>query len=881
MKHLIQFVCTAALVGLILPLSATDALAKKPKKKGAKTEASAPKAKPETEYDKLFKDKKCETVRGMMTLHDVEGKLYVELPLSLLGRDMLIGSTVSKITDNRFASAGEKPHEPVQFTFEKAGKKITLCRSNFDMLTDDDRMRQSIRANAMQSVLAAFDIKAYAPDSTAVVVDMTDFFLGDREELSPFPTASPASAVQITKQFKRDLSRLETVKAFSDNVSVRSSLSYTVSMSNRQRRIIYMTDRPFTAEMTRSIILLPEKPMRPRLADPRIGIFYQGKSKFGDGGRWAKAVYYTRRWRIEPSDSAAWLRGEQVEPVRPIVFYIDDAFPENWRPYIRQGVEVWQKAFERIGFKNAIVARDFPKDDPEFDPDNIRYNCIRYSPSWTANAMGPSWADPRTGEILNASVSVYHNLVKLVHSWRFIQTAPADPEVRKVRLQDSIMGDCIRYVLSHEVGHCLSLMHNMAGSSGIPVDSLRSPSFTARYGTTYSIMDYARNNFVAQPGDKERGVRLTPPELGEYDYYAIDWLYRPIPEAATPEEEAPVLNRWISDRSGDPVYRYGKQQFLARVDPSAFEEDLGDDPVKAADYGVKNLRYLLSHLNEWTAGDDPDFEFRHTVYNETLMQYQRYLTRVLCNIGGIYLNERYEKDARASYEPVPGDEQRRSTAFVLRQVKDLDWLDDPEVRRILPLGPQFAPQLSQSLFKSLLQRCGMLWHSAPLMGRDAYSQRDFLNELFDAVWEPTRRGRSLTPVERDMQQLYIAYLMTNSSVMAAVEQPVPYRNGLTSCVFPLPESVSERSRQDFGTLPESVLGMFTNREGGLRESLSGEHAGFAFFAGIQGQTPVSKHICFGLLDRSLKMLKSRVATGSEETRRHYELLIHKIEQELK
>lgn len=881
MKHLIRTVCAAVLVGLVLPFSATEALAKKAKKKSGKTEASAPKAKPETEYDKLFKGKTCKTARGMMTLHDVEGKLYVELPLSLLGRDMLLGATVSKITDNRFASAGEKPHEPVQFTFEKAGKKITVCRSSFDLITDDDRIRQSIRSNAMQSVLAAFDIKAYAPDSTAVVIDMTDFFLGDREELGPFPVTSPASAVQITKQFKRDLSRLEGVKAFSDNVSIRSSLSYTVSMVNRQRRIAYMTDRPFTAEMTRSIILLPEKPMRPRLADPRIGIFYQGKSKFADGGQWAKAVYYARRWRLEPSDSAAWLRGEKVEPVRPIVFYIDDAFPESWRPHIRQGVEVWQKAFERIGFKNAIVARDFPKDDPEFDPDNIRYNCVRYSPSWTANAMGPSWSDPRTGEILNASVSVYHNLVKLVHTWRFIQTAPADPEMRKVHISDSIMGDCIRYVLSHEVGHCLSLMHNMAGSSGIPVDSLRSPSFTARYGTTYSIMDYARNNFVAQPGDKERGVRLTPPELGEYDYYAIDWLYRPIPEAATPEDEVPVLSRWISERSGDPVYRYGKQQFIARVDPSAFEEDLGDDPVKAADYGVQNLRYLVSHLNEWTAADDPDFEFRQTIYNEMLMQYQRYITRVLCNIGGIYLNERYEKDARPSYEPVSAADQRRSTAFVLRQVKDLAWLDDPEVRRVLPLGAQMAPMLSQALFKSLLLRCGMLWHSAPLMGRDAYTQRDFLDELFDAVWEPTRRGRSLTAVERDMQQLYIAYLLTNSSVMAAVEQPVPYQNRLTSCVLPLPESVLARSRQDFGILPESVLGIFTNREGGPDEWLSGEHAGFGFFAGIQGSAPVSKHICFGLLDKSLKMLKSRAATGSEETRRHYELLIHKIEQELK
>lgn len=878
MKHPIKFIFPAVCAAFVLMLSAPDTFARKTKKKD-KTEAAAPAPKPESEYDKLFKGKKCETVSGMMTLHNVEGKLYVELPLSLLGRDMLMGSTVSRITDNRFATAGEKPHEPFQFTFEKEGKKINVCRSRFDLLTEDESIRQSIRANSMESVLAAFDIKAYSPDSTAVVFDMTDFFLDGREELGPFPTLSPIGSIQLNKDFKRDLSHLVAVKAFSDNVSIRSSLSYNVTMSNRVRRVVYMNNQPFTAEMTRSIILLPEKPMRPRIADPRIGIFYQAKSKFGNGGSWVKASYNTRRWRLEPSDSAAWLRGELVEPVKPIVFYVDDAFPESWRPYIRNGVEVWQKAFERIGFKNAIVAEDYPEDDPEFDPDNIRYNCIRYSPSWTANAMGPSWADPRTGEILNASVYVYHNLVKLVQTWRFVQTAPADPDVRKVNIDEKILGDCISYVLSHEVGHCLSLMHNMAGSSGIPVDSLRSPSFTSRYGTTYSIMDYARNNFVAQPGDKERGVRLTPPELGEYDYYAIDWLYRPIPEAATPEDEVPVLNRWISEKSGDPVYRYGKQQFMARVDPSAFEEDLGDDPVEAARYGVMNLQYVMEHLNEWTAEDDPDFEFRQTIYNEIIQQYQRYLTRVLYNVGGIYLNERYEGDARESYAPVSREDQQRTVAFVMQQVKNLDWLDSQDVKRNFPLAPQIAPTFRQALFKSLLQRCGMLWFCTPIMGKDAYSQEDFLNEIFNAVWEPTRRGRSLTPVERDIQQIFISYLLTNSSVMMAVEQPAPYK--LTSCVVPLPESVLQKSREDFGILPESVLGIFTNREGGLDEMLSEEHAGFAPFTGIQGQPPVSRHICFGLLDKSLKMLKSRVATGSEETRRHYEMLIHKIEQELK
>ena len=242
-------------------------------------------------------------------------------------------------------------------------------------------------------------------------------------------------------------------------------------------------------------------------------------------------------------------------------------------------MEEWQKAFEEIGFKNAIVAMDFPTDDPEFDPDNLKYSCVRYSPSLVANAMGPSWTDPRTGEILNASVYLYHNLVKLVQDWRFLQTSPADPDVRKVMFDEETLGACIRYVVAHEVGHCLALMHNMSGSAAIPTDSLRSPSFTRKYGTTYSIMDYARNNYVAQPGDKERGVKLTPPDLGVYDLYAIKWLYTPLLDARSARDEVVTLNRWITEKSGDPVYRYGKQQIFSRFDPSSVEADLGDDAM--------------------------------------------------------------------------------------------------------------------------------------------------------------------------------------------------------------------------------------------------------------------------------------------------------------
>ena len=246
-----------------------------------------------------------------------------------------------------------------------------------------------------------------------------------------------------------------------------------------------------------------------------------------------------------------------LNPRNRLCFTWDNAFPESWRKYIKAGVEEWNAAFERIGFKNVVRAVDFPTDDPEFDPDNLKYSCVRYSPSWVANAMGPSWTDPRTGEIVNASVYVYHNLLQLVQNWRFVQTAQADPDVRTITMPEELAGECIRYVIAHEVGHCLGFMHNMSASAAIPVDSLRSPSFTKEHGTTYSIMDYARNNYVAQPGDKERGVKLTPPRLGVYDYFSVKWLYSPLLDAKSSKEEVPVLDRWISEKSGDPVYRYG------------------------------------------------------------------------------------------------------------------------------------------------------------------------------------------------------------------------------------------------------------------------------------------------------------------------------------
>lgn len=445
------------IVLLLFTCGVQDGFARE-KKKGVKE------VEKETPYQKLFKGKTCETVKGLLTIHKMDGKVYFEIPRSLLEKDMLLGSTISETTNNLFGSVGEKPTDPLCVQFTQTDTVISLRQVNHGYTTELVNVAQRIRESMKPAVMYNSGILAYNPDSTAVVVEMTEFFLRDDEQLTPFSAYAPATwgGRWIVKEFKKDNSQLGRIKAFEDNVSVQSSLSYEVNL--RDGRYYYIYKLPFTSLMTRSFILLPEEPMRPRMADPRIGIFYQGVSDFRNGDSGLKNIYYAQRWRLEPSDETAFRMGQLVEPKKPIVFYVDNAFPESWKKYIKAGVEEWKDAFERIGFKNAIVAKDFPVNDPEFDPDNVKFSCVRYSPSQVANAMGPSWTDPRTGEILNASVYLYHNLIQLVHDWRFLQTSPADPDARKVILDEDVLGDCIRYVVSHEVGHCLALMHNMSGS---------------------------------------------------------------------------------------------------------------------------------------------------------------------------------------------------------------------------------------------------------------------------------------------------------------------------------------------------------------------------------------------------------------------------------
>lgn len=831
------------------------------KKKKSKSEQ----VKKVSAYEKLFRGKKVETAKGLITLHKIDGRVYFELPLALLERNMLLGSTISETTDNRYGSVGEKPYAPLHIMFTQTDSLISLREVSDNYISEDKNLQQRIAESTQPAILKNFTIKAYSPDSTAVVFDMTDFLLSNRDNLNPFSPFSPiVSAYTVSKEFKKDDSSITSIKSFEDNLSIRSSLTYHVTVS--RLGVTLLDRRPFTAVLTRSIILLPEKPMRPRYADPRINVFYTPKNQFSNESQRVENVYYAMRWRLEPVDEALYLKGELVEPRRPIVFYIDNAFPDFWKENIRRGILRWNDAFEKIGFKNAVRAEDFPLNDPEFDPDNIKYSCVRYSPSFIANAMGPSWSDPRTGEILNASVYLYHNLVGLVRNWRFVQTAQADADVRCKELPSAILGDCISYVVAHEVGHTFGFMHNMASSAAIPVDSLRSASFTNTYGTTYSIMDYARNNYVAQPGDKEKGVRLTPPNLGIYDYFSVKWLYAPIATAQSSKEEIPILRQWIGEKLSDPAYRYGRQQIMSRIDPSSFEEDLGDDPVKASSYGTQNLKYILSHLSSWIE-NDPEGEFQSEIYNEIVGQYVRYINNVLFNIGGIYVNERYEGDPLPSYQPVSKAKQRESLKFLWEQARDCSWLDEASLQKKLPLHSNLSSVMEGLILDNILKRFPSVAICGDKMEKDPYGQVEYMNDLYHYLFTVPGKKSTLSASERNMQLKFVSYLVSGIKGVKKGSAAGESSRMLTDEKMPLPEGI---------VAPTYSYDIVSHHSINPKEVM-----GFDTVISVTIPTDPMEHHCYSMLRKIERVAKNRMLSGSDESRTHYQLIVYKISQSLK
>ncbi len=849
---------------IVVVSSATINAQRKPpffRKRKAKTEQVKTPEKKESEYDKLFK-KKHEIAKGLITLHRLDGKLYFEFPVDLFDKEMLVGSTITNISDNGNAIVGSKPTSPLLIVFTRNKTHVQLREVNTDYISGNQQIDAALRKSAINAILENQKIAAYNSDSTALVFDMTDFFLGDNKKMSPFDKNSLYGQYKRTENYKSDCSYISGIKAFSDNVSIKSTLSYTFSVNDNNNKPV-IKDHPFTAEMTRSIMLLKERPYRPRMADYRIGVFFTQRNRLGEDSKTTAPVYYANRWDVQPSDTVAYEKGELVIPTKPIVFYIDSTFPEKWKPYIKEGVSQWNELFEKIGFKNVVEVKDFPKDDSNFDPDNIKYSCIRYAPSNIENAMGPSWVDPRSGEILMASVYVYHDVIKLISNWLFVQTAQTDKDVRTVNIPDRLLGDVLRYVISHEVGHCLGFMHNMSGSSLIPVDSLRSPNFTQRNGTTTSIMDYARFNYVAQPGDKERGVKLTPPRFGLYDQYLIRWTYTPVFGVKTVEEEEPVTSKWITDAVKEhPYCRYGKQQVQGVVDPRSQMEDLGDDAIKATHYGIKNLKYILKNMNNWITDGDDDYEYRAGLLMGIVQQLAMYVTHVASNVGGCYVNEIKVGDSLSRFAPLSTSYQKEALSYLFEIYNDLDWLDHNDLLPKLTISGS-----PKETIQNFMQR---YIFSLPIkvsiyegMNKDSFKASEALEMVYRFAWGPTIAGRSLTDSQMKLQKKYIYSMMNLGGFKIKGTTNAIAANWLWNDM--------EQNREGFGCC-----------QGGFDQDIYNPVAGFEWKPLDRFAVPrISQADIYAYIHKAQRLMKLRMASASGRTKAHYELLLKTLQMNLK
>ena len=762
-----------ALATLLLLTAPTAEAKGKPGRKSKKTEAAAEKAdttkKEKKGYEELLKG--AVTDKGMFDVHRKGTDFLFEIPDSLMGRDILIVNKISGVPYalndagvNKGMGYGEKI---VRFRKDTLYKKVWVMTYDPRITSPEgDRITRSVKDNYRETAIEQFPIEAYNSDSTAVVIKVNKVFDGSEKSFN-----NVFGALRIGGSPKKDLSKIESVKSFPENIIVKSTLSGTHSGEEGG-------SMPVTVDITSNLVLLAEEPMVGRFSDERVGYFEIGHLYFNDKQQKAEERAFINRWRLEPKpeDVERYKRGELVEPQKPIVLYIDPATPPVWVPYIKKGIVEWQEAFEAAGFKNAIVAREVDPDDKEFDIDDVRYSVVTYAASETANAMGPSVIDPRSGEIIEADIIWWHNVMSILQAWIRLQTGAVDPQARGNELPTELMGNAVRFVSSHELGHSLGLKHNFGASYSVPVDSLRSKTYTASHGTASSIMDYARFNYVAQPED---GITQLTPKIGTYDKHAINWGYRWL-GAKDPHEELPTLNAWLREHENDLEYWYGEQRFQGNEDPRSQSEDLSNDAVAASLYGLKNLQRIVPHVTDWTS-EEGELQYESGRFLMAIVfQWLAYADHVKTNVGGYYLNNVVAGHDIDRYVPVPADYQRKSVKYLIDQVFNTpEWLfkakawDKAYAQRLSPVGMMeyapynFARELQYKVYYELLadERLVRMYETEARQGRgrQTYTPEQMMDDITQAVF--IRPGsRTLSIWERMSQKNYLDALIVSSNI---------------------------------------------------------------------------------------------------------------------